>query len=147
MMLSLKAKALYFLSKREYGYKELLQKLQRYGAGTDEIRIILDELVTKKYLSEERYITNYLLHSQAKFGLRKIKYELSEKISNLDLIDVILAQNPVDEFAAALSLWQRKFNGIVAQEQKEIARQVRYLQSKGFGFAIISKIVRGISEI
>jgi len=45
----------------------------------------------------------------------------------------------------AQELWQRKF-GALAQDQKERARQYRFLASKGFSADVVSKIVGGRSQ-
>ncbi|OYW80198.1 MAG: RecX family transcriptional regulator, partial [Polynucleobacter sp. 32-46-5] len=48
------------------------------------------------------------------------------------------------EFQRAQDLWQRKF-GVVAQEQKERAKQYRFLASKGFSSDVVSRVVAGRS--
>ena len=45
----------------------------------------------------------------------------------------------------AKALWLKKF-GQPAQDEKEKAKQVRFLQARGFGFDIIRKIIRGLDE-
>ncbi|HEU0282876.1 MAG TPA: RecX family transcriptional regulator, partial [Gallionella sp.] len=45
------------------------------------------------------------------------------------------------ELEAARSVWQRKF-GTLPQDDKEKARQMRFLQSRGFGFEVIFQVLR-----
>ncbi|MDP1940194.1 MAG: RecX family transcriptional regulator [Gallionella sp.] len=42
---------------------------------------------------------------------------------------------------SARGVWQRKF-GILPQDDKEKARQIRFLQTRGFGFDAIFKVLR-----
>jgi len=38
-------------------------------------------------------------------------------------------------------VWQRKF-GVAPQDAKEKARQMRFMQSRGFGFDVIFQVLR-----
>jgi regulatory protein len=138
--INLKSKALDFLSRRDYGYHELYVKLQKYSEDLDEIKLVLDELRSKKNLSEERYINSYLHSKQSKYGLRKIRYDLIQKNVDSDTLDEVLANNQIDEFETAFNIWRRKF-GVIAQDNKERQRQMRFLQNRGFSTSIIVKII------
>jgi regulatory protein len=46
------------------------------------------------------------------------------------------------EFQRAYDLWLRKY-GVKALDQKERARQYRFLASKGFGSEVVAKIIGG----
>lgn len=145
-MNNLKAKALEFLSRREYAYLELFTKLGKYTEDSDEIKNVLDELQNSGYLSEERYIKSYLNSKSRKSGLAKIKYSLKQKTGNAKLIEKIIKENPIDEYSSAKYLWEKKFGGMVATDQREIAKQIRFLQSRGYSFSIINRVIRGTSE-
>lgn len=106
----------------------------------------MQELEQKGWLSEERYITHYLHTKSQKYGLLKIKQDLVLKTGKTDLIDTILAQNPVDEYETAHKLWQKKF-GFAPVTKKDLAQQIRFLQNKGFSFAIIKQLITSSSEI
>jgi regulatory protein len=45
------------------------------------------------------------------------------------------------ELEAARDVWQRKF-GIAPKDDKEKARQMRFMQSRGFGFDVIFKVLK-----
>lgn len=139
--ISLKSKALDFLSRRDYGYNELYTKLQKYSEDFDEIKQVLDDLKNKKLLSEERYINSYLRSKQAKYGIRKIRYDLLQKNVDADILEEMLANNTSNEYEAAYAIWQRKF-GTPAIDTKERLRQIRFLQSRGFSSNVISKIIK-----
>lgn len=138
--IDLKNKALDFLSRRDYGYNELYVKLQKYSQNLDQIKLVLDDLKCKNFLSEKRYINSYLHNKQAKYSLRKIRYDLLQKNVDYDVLEEVLADNQADEYEVAYNIWQRKF-GIPANDNKQRQRQIRFLQSRGFSLDIIAKII------
>ena len=140
-VISLKSKALAFLARREHTYNELFTKLQRYTDNLDEIRTILDDLKQRGWLSEERYIAGYISAKKNKYGSLKIRYNLQQKKVDPDLIEQILNQNSTDEYQIAHDIWQRKFGGTLPRDTKEKMRQSRFLQSRGFNYDIIKKII------
>ncbi|HMT02423.1 MAG TPA: regulatory protein RecX [Burkholderiales bacterium] len=139
-MNDLKSKVLYYLAKRDYSYKELLQKLQKHSQNIKEITNLLDECVQKGWLCEERYIINYIQSKSKKYSLLKIKNELQQKTNNTQLIEEILAKSQIDEYQIALSIWQKKFK-VIAVDAKDRAKQARFLQSRGFSLSTIKKIL------
>lgn len=142
---SLKAKALYFLARREYAYQELYSKLKKYSEDEEEIKSLLDFLRERGWLSEERYIKSYLDSKSKKYGILKIKYALTQKTSNSELVNQVLSENPIDEYSLAYKLWLKKF-GAIATERNELAKQIRFLQNKGFSFAVIKKVIDNFDE-
>lgn len=142
--INLKAKAMYFLARREYSYKELFIKLCKYTDNTDEVVIAINQLKDMGYLSDERYIKSYLNSKSRKSGLTKIKYNLQLQVDNKDLIEKILQENPIDEYQVAKELWEKKFGSTVALDKNQLAKQIRFLQSRGFSFTTINKIIKTI---
>ena len=144
--INLKHKALDFLSRREYSYLELFNKLRKYSTDETAIKNLLDELQAKKYLSDERYIESFINSKSKKYGSRKIKYLLNSKVKDSALIEQIYASNNTDELAQAKQIWQRKFAGLPAQDHKEKARQIRFMLNRGFSMDIIQKIINVTCE-
>ncbi|HVR93437.1 MAG TPA: RecX family transcriptional regulator, partial [Casimicrobiaceae bacterium] len=60
-------------------------------------------------------------------------------------IDDALREADLDDDAALLALWQRRF-GQVPTGDREKARQVRYLQARGFSVSAILKLLRSPPE-
>jgi regulatory protein len=141
MSVDLKSKALYFLSRREYAYQELFTKLKKYSDDDSQIKLVLDELVESGYLSDTRFIQAFLDSKSRKHGLLKIKYQLSQKTSNHELVNQIISTADLDEVIVARNLWQKKF-GAVATDRLELAKQIRFLLNKGFSYAIIKQIIK-----
>ena len=55
LQMSLKARALKYLSAREHSRLELSRKLSRYAQESDDIEALLDRLEEAKMLSQERF--------------------------------------------------------------------------------------------
>ena len=166
---SLKARALRLLSLREYSRKGLAAKLeesearrlkreqgQRHNSELEEsavpvkpisvqIEVVLDDFEARGWLCDERFAEALVRRRSERYGARKIQDELQragvDAGKTLDLVQGLRET----EFDRAKELWLRKF-GVLAQEQKERARQYRFLASKGFSSAVVSKIVGGRSD-
>ncbi len=140
MTKSIKSYALKFLSKRDYAYLELYNKLKKYSDDEIVIKNVLDELSTKGWLSEERYINSYISFKSQKYSLSRIRNTLIGKTCNPKLVEQEISKHDLNEYDVAFKLWQRKF-GVVSSDLKEKSRQVRFLANKGFNFEVINKIV------
>jgi regulatory protein len=142
---NIKSKALYFLSRREYAYQELFTKLKKYSDNEGEIRQVLDNLRESGYLSEQRFIQSFINSRSKKHGLLKIKYQLSQKTTDSDLVNQIINDTDFDEVTLARELFKKKF-GIVATDRQELAKQIRFLQNRGFSYSIIKQVINGSFE-
>jgi regulatory protein len=138
---SLKGRALRYLAQREHSRAELARKLRRFteeGAGIDAA---LDELMAHGLLSDERAAASVLISQAPRSGQRRLKQILQTKGLDPELVASTLAQAQGTEPERALALWQRRF-GTVAADAAERARQARFLQGRGFGFDVISQVLR-----
>ncbi|MBC7757119.1 MAG: recombination regulator RecX [Bdellovibrio sp.] len=140
---SLRQRALEYLGKREYSHKELGQKLKPYledGEDAEAITAILEDFKTRGWLSDKRF-TEQIVHArQAKFGVAKIANELREKGVSAELIADAVEQVKENELDNAKEIWRKKFNNAPASRE-EWAKQARFLQSRGFGFDSIKKVL------
>lgn len=141
----LRAKAMRLLARREYSRQELFSRLIQTGSDEGLVNSILDELTQRGWLSDQRFSEQLLRSRSGQFGIRRIRFELREKGIDESTISATLAEVPQDDYAVAKALWLKKF-GQPAQDEKEKAKQVRFLQSRGFSFEIIRKIIRGLDE-
>ncbi|CAM3652955.1 recombination regulator RecX [Polynucleobacter arcticus] len=159
---SLKARALRLLSMREYSRKGLASKLEESEArklkfsSTEEgdeaavpaiplalqIEAVLDDFEARGWLSDQRFAEALVRRRSERFGTRKIQDELSQAgVDSAKTADLLKALKAT-EYQRANELWLRKF-GVLATEQKERARQYRFLASKGFSSDVVSKVVAG----
>ena len=138
---SLRAQAIRLLARREYARAELLQKLLAKGADTNAARELLDELSAQGYLSDARYAQATVAHHSRAFGRRRIAATLQAKgVARAD-IETALAAAAIDEDATLRALWQRRF-GRAPVDERDKARQVRFLQARGFALSAILRLLR-----
>ena len=140
---SLRQRALEYLGKREYSYVELGQKLKTYLAEDEDFELItaiLEDFKTRGWLSDARF-TEQIVHARShKFGASKIANELREKGVSQDLIESAIEQVKENELDNAFEIWRKKFKKS-PDSREEWARQARFLQSRGFGFDVIKKVL------
>lgn len=141
----IRKKALYFLARREYAYLELFNKLKNYVNDENSINSVLKELTSLGYLSDERYIKAFVSSKNKKYGIQKLRLELNQKTGDPKLVNQVLSIVENDEFFNAKELWQKKF-GTIAKDKVQLAKQVRYLLSKGFSYSTINQILRFETE-
>ena len=159
---SLKARALRLLSMREYSRKGLAAKLEESAARmlkfqapeedsekaipsvplTLQIEAVLDDFEARGWLSDQRFAEALVRRRSERFGARKIQDELAQAGVDSAKTADLLKNLKETEYQRAHELWLRKF-GVVATEQKERARQYRFLASKGFSSDVVSKVVAG----
>jgi regulatory protein len=141
---SLKAQAVRLLARREYARVDLEQRLLAKGAARDEIAAVLDELSAQGLLSNERYAHALVAQKSGSYSRRSIRGELKRKGLSGEAIEGALGDAPIEDDAALLALWQRRF-GTAPANDKEKARQVRFLQSRGFELSAIFKLLRTLA--
>ncbi len=139
---SAKVLAVRMLARREYSRAELTQRLARKGIARDAIERALDELAAAGYLSDARYANAMVAQRSGRYGKHAIAHALREK--GIDAADAEAAMAPLtgtDEVADATALWQQRF-GTAPANQREKARQVRFLLSRGYGLSVALRILR-----
>lgn len=141
--LSLKGRALRYLSMREHSRLELARKLARYAQEGDDIGAVLDALEAAKLLSESRFAESLVHRRAARFGNQRILTELQSHRLGDESLEGIREQLAGDEPARARAVWQRKF-GRAPADAAERARQMRFLQQRGFSHEAIRAAMRAI---
>ncbi|QWD77737.1 recombination regulator RecX [Polynucleobacter sp. MWH-Svant-W18] len=155
---SLKARALRLLSLREYSRKGLAAKLAESEARwaklwaeqvdqtpesmQSKIEAVLDDFEGRGWLSDERFAEALVRRRSERYGMRKIQGELERAGIGAAQSSKLLQSLKETEYQRAYELWLRKY-GIKAQDQKERARQYRFLASKGFSSEVVGKIIGG----
>lgn len=139
--LSLKARALRYLSMREHSRLELARKLGRYAEEGDDIDALLDSLEAAKLLSEVRF-SESLMHRRAhRFGNSRILMELQSHGIAGDALNDIKSELAGNETARAREVWQRKFDALPT-DAAERGKQMRFLQQRGFSHRAIQAVLR-----
>ncbi len=102
---------------------------------------LLDDLVSSGWLSDERAAMQLLHARRPRFGTQRIAHEMHQKGISEELIAQALPALKETELASARSVWQRKY-GRLPQDAKEKARQMRFMQSRGFSPDVIFKVLQ-----
>ena len=137
-----RATALRLLARRDYSRAELAQRLRRRGCAPDDIERTLDDFERLGYLSDARYADVLVSRRAGRMGARAISRDLRDKGIAADAAkDALAALAPRDELADATALWIRRF-GAPPADEREKARHVRFLVSRGFSAAIAFKVLR-----
>jgi regulatory protein len=134
------------LARRELSRVELQAKLLPHVNDTDDLSSVLDELEKRGWLSDARAAEQTVRMRSEKFGTQRIVHELQQKGISDELISAAIPQLKRDELETARAVWQRKF-AHPPQDQKEKAKQVRFLQSRGFSLDVIFRLMRMDDEI
>ncbi len=134
-----------YLARREHSRVELRGKLLPHVQEGEDVEAVLDELEKRNWLSDARAAEQMLNAKRPRFGSQRIAHELRQKGIAENLIGGFIPQLKETELDAAREVWRRKF-GTPPQDQKEKARQVRFLQSRGFDLDVVFKVLRDGEE-
>jgi regulatory protein len=138
---SLRQLALAALARREHSRSELEKKLRRHAHDDDELRMLLDEFEANGWLSDERFATGAARHRQGRFSQRYIVEDLKQRGVGGDAARAAVDALGQDDYASAFALWRQRF-GKAPADQKEKARQVRFLQARGFALSIVFRVLK-----
>jgi regulatory protein len=124
------------LARREHSRVELARKLTARGFAATDIEALLGRLAAQRQQSDVRFTESYVrARSGRGYGPQRIRAELRERGIPAELIDQALAaatDTPrIDE------IWRRKYAGCLPADYRERARQMRFLQQRGFALADI----------
>ncbi|MFB2537746.1 MULTISPECIES: regulatory protein RecX [unclassified Acinetobacter] len=141
----LRSTAFALLAKREYSKQDLFKKLLSFGADADELTLLIDELAEQNYQSDER-MAGMLVRSQIQQGrgLARIQQNLKKHAINPELAEDALEE--IDWLKQAYQLKVRKFGSDVTKDPKLKAKQIRFLQYRGFSLDIVFKAVQLSTE-
>ena len=140
--LSLKARALRYLSMREHSRLELGRKLARHAEEGDDVDALLDFLEKNNWLSQERFSESLIHRRAARFGNSRIVAELQSHGVGGDALQELKAGLNDSECARAVDVWERKF-GQVATDQAERNKQMRFLMQRGFSQKAVRMAMQG----
>lgn len=137
---SLKARAVTYLSRREHSRLELKRKLSKFSTDNNAIEEALDYLQQGNWQSDERYANAYATRNAVKHGVSRILNDLRQQGISESCLNSIAAQLADTEYQRALAVWQKKFN-TKAQDQRDYAKQYRFMAGRGFTADCIHKVL------
>lgn len=137
--LSSKEAAIQLLSRRDHGQYELYQKLAQKGYEQGDIEAAINFCLDHHYLDDLRYAKSQIRQQVYKgHGERRIRQELNQKRVAESIIEAAMEEELQDWFELARAAAEKKFKGMKAKDQKEYAKQVRFMQYRGYSFDQIS---------
>lgn len=140
--------ALYWLSRRDYTQQEIRQKLQTKGYDAEVIQTVLADLVQEGLINESRFTENFIHWRRERgYGPKRISLELQAR----GIPDYIIAEHlEITDNAwstAARKVWQKHFKGKQPKDFKERAKQMRFLQYRGFSRDHIENVLVEVEEL
>ncbi|MTV37459.1 recombination regulator RecX [Duganella radicis] len=140
--LSLKARALRFLSLREHSRLELGRKLAKYAGEGDDVDALLDLLEKNNWLSQERFSESLIHRRASRYGNGRIVAELQSHGVQGEALQELKSHLADTELVRAQEIWQRKF-GVVATDPQDRHKQIRFLLQRGFSQRVVQKVIKG----
>jgi regulatory protein len=142
---ALRATAIRMLARRDYGRAELAQRLAMRGGSREEIERTLDDLERSGYLSDARFAQTLVDRKAGRYGKEAIAHELKEKrVAPEAAAEALATLAAGDELTEATAQWQRRF-GVAPANDREKARQLRFLRSRGYSTSVAWKVLRAAS--
>jgi regulatory protein len=125
--------ALALQSYREHGAKELEAKLTRKGYDSLTTSQVIEDLRESGLVSDQRFAEAFVRgHTARGHGPIRIRYELKELGVGAELIAAALAAEEFDWRVLACEVRRRKFGESPPKIFAERAKQMRFLQYRGF---------------
>jgi len=132
---NLKRASLGWLGRREFSRHGMqVRILRRFpDAEPANVESVLAWLEEQNYLNDGRFGAMLIRYRVGRGqGPMRVRQALqAEKLAS-DLIEQLLAEADIDWFAQAIETHQRRFANKLAADAKEKARQLRFLQYRGF---------------
>ena len=138
---TLRVRAMRYLARREHSRAELRVKLLPHVQEGEDVEAVLDDLEKQNWLSDARAAEMLVNAKRGRYGTLRIAHELREKGIAENLIEAAIPSLKETEFDAIREVWQRKF-GAPPKDQKEKAKQLRFLQSRGFSLDVVFTVLK-----
>jgi len=131
--LEARKKAMDFLARREYGQTELIRKLADKGFERDAAAEAVTQLTGDGLQSDQRFTEAFVQSriNQGK-GPVRIRLDLGQRGIGDATIEIAIEEADPDWHALAREQRHKKFGTNVPSDFKEKARQMRFLQYRGF---------------
>ena len=138
----IRKKAMDYLARREYGRRELVRKLANAGYDASLSDAAVTQLATEGLQNDRRFIESFL-QSRAGQGKGPVRIELELSERGLDSGEVAEAIQASDHdwFELARDARRKKFGSERPGDFKIKAKQMRFLQYRGFEQAHIQAAV------
>ena len=135
-------KAMDYLARREYGQRELIDKLVKAGFEEHAAAQAVERLTGEGLQDDRRFVENFAQSriSQGK-GPVRVRADLRQRGIESGLIDEVLGALSPDWRALAIDVRRKKFGSGLPENFSDKAKQMRFLQYRGFSQAEIESAV------
>lgn len=141
---ALRVAALRLLTRRDHSRAELTAKLAAQAESAEQLEQVLDRLQAEWLLSDHRFASQRVAARAGRYGNARLKQELRQQGVGDEDIAAVLPEGG-DETARCRSVWAKKF-GQLASSPEQRAKQMRFLQYRGFSGDAIRQVMRGVDE-
>jgi regulatory protein len=134
-----------YLSYRARTGSEAAAYLQRKGYADSEARAAIADLQEMGYLNDEAFARDFISYRKARsFGPRRIRHELINKGLEKKSVEELLAAegNDQEELQTIRELLEKRVPADGITDQRWLARQVAFLQRRGFRDRLIMNALR-----
>lgn len=141
-------KAMDLLARREHSRCQLAQKLARHHYPSNIITQELDRLEQEKLLSDQRFTDAYIRARRNNgFGPLRIRQELQNNGINNDMIEQSMASTEANWQEFAKQVREKKFGPNLPDDFSTRAKQMRFLQYRGFTQGQIDVLMKNTNPI
>ena len=141
----LRARALRLLARREHTRAELRRKLSPRAESAEALDRLIEELVARKQLSDERYAGERVHVLSRRYGASHIRQDLKSRGVDDATATRAAAEAAATDLERAKAIYARRYRAPPA-DAAERAKRMRFLQGRGFSHAIIRSLTGGDEE-
>lgn len=104
---------------------------------SEDIEAVIERLIEKGYLDDEKFTRYYVENRNQKKGISilKLRQELSKKGIKKEMVDLVLAEQPRDEKEEIMKIISKK------REKYNDHKLVQYLLRRGFRYDLIKEVL------
>lgn len=140
----LRVAALRLLTRRDHSRAELKAKLSGQAESAEVLDAVLDRLASERLLSDSRYAVQRVSVRGQRYGNARLRQELRQRgVSDEDIGEALPEAG--DETERCRAIWQKKF-GVPPESPEARAKQMRFLQYRGFSGEAIRRVISGADE-
>tara|TARA_B100000929_G_scaffold191298_1_gene151453 strand:- start:196 stop:684 length:489 start_codon:yes stop_codon:yes gene_type:complete len=131
--LEARKKAMDYLSRREYGFYELVEKVVLYGFLEETALFAVEKLASEGLQDDKRYVESFIQSriNQGKGPLR-IQQELQHRKVSDNLINDAINETTENWFKLAEKVRLKKFGSKIPLDFQKKAKEMKFLKYRGF---------------
>lgn len=139
--LSLKARAIGYLSRREHSRSELARKLAPHAESPEQVETLLDALQRDNWLSNDRFVDSLVHRRAARYGNARVMQEARTHQLGSDQLSELQDRLRQSELDRAREVWRKRF-GVSPETPEARAKQIRFMTARGFSRSVVSRVMK-----